>query len=46
LALYTNEFIVAGIPKQLMMWCENIFTNEDGMKDKGGWQVVDAVFLV
>jgi hypothetical protein len=29
-----------------MMWCEKILTSEDGMKDKGGWQVVDAVFLV
>jgi hypothetical protein len=29
-----------------MMWCEKILTNEDGMKDKEGWQVNDAVFLV
>jgi hypothetical protein len=46
LALYTDEFIIAGSPKQFMMWCEKILTSEDGMKDKGGWQVVDAVFLV
>jgi hypothetical protein len=46
LALYTNEFIIAGSSKQFMMWCEKILTNEDCMKDKGGWQVVDAVFLV
>jgi hypothetical protein len=24
LALYTDEFIIAGNPKQFMMWCEKI----------------------
>lgn len=28
------------------MWCEKILSNEEGMKDKGGWHVVDVVFLV
>lgn len=28
-----------------MTWCKNILANEDGMKDKKGWQVVDVVFL-
>jgi hypothetical protein len=28
------------------MCCEKILTNEDGMKDKEGWWVVDVVFLV
>ena len=46
LALYTIEFIIALNPQQFMMWCDKILTNEDGIKDKGGWQVVDVVFLV
>jgi hypothetical protein len=29
-----------------MMLCDKILTNEDGMNDKGGFQVVDVVFLV
>jgi hypothetical protein len=45
-ALYTDEFIIAGTPKKFMLWCEKILTSEDGMKDKVGWQVFDAVFLV
>jgi hypothetical protein len=35
LALYRDEFIIVGSPKQIMMWCEKILTNENGMKDKG-----------
>lgn len=46
LSLYRGEFIVARSFEQFMMWCENILTNEYLMKDKGGWQVADAVFLV
>jgi len=46
LALYTNKFIIVESYKQFMMWCEKILTSEDGMEDKGGWQVIDAVFLV
>ena len=29
-----------------MMWSEKILNSEDGMKNKRGWQVTDAVFLV
>jgi hypothetical protein len=29
-----------------MMWHDKILTSEDGMKDNGGWKVVDALFLV
>lgn len=46
LALYADEFIVAGNLKQFMMWCEKMLTNDDGMRGKEGFQFVDAVFLV
>jgi len=46
LALYIDEFIIAGNLGQFMMWCEKMLTSEDGTKDKEGWQVADAVFLV
>jgi hypothetical protein len=46
LDLHTNEFITARIIEQFTMWCVKILTNEDGMKDKEGWQVNGAVFLV
>jgi hypothetical protein len=28
------------------MWCEKTLTSANGMKDKRGWQVANAVFLV
>ena len=38
-SMYTHKFIIiAGSCEQFMMCCENIFTSEDGMKDKGGWK--------
>jgi hypothetical protein len=44
-ALYTNDFIIAGSLEQLMFWCKKILTSETEMKDKAGWQV-DEVFFV
>jgi hypothetical protein len=32
LALYTDEFIIAGNLEQFMMWCETMLTSEDDMK--------------
>jgi hypothetical protein len=46
LALYTDEFIIVGSPKQFMMLCEKILTSEDGKMGKGGWSVAAAMFLV
>lgn len=41
-----DEFIIAGNLKHLMFWCKQILTSEVDMKNVGGWQVTDEVFLV
>lgn len=46
LTLYIDEFIIVGSLEQFMMWREKILTSENVMEDKGGWYVVDAMFLV
>jgi hypothetical protein len=33
LTLYVDEFIIAGSPEQVMMWCEKILTREVDMKE-------------
>jgi hypothetical protein len=37
LALYIDEFIIAGNLEQFMLWCGKSLTSEVDMKDKGGW---------